>query len=101
MTNESTGADRLTQEALSHWYVRLLANGIPYQDAADVIPQVTSWREWGRLWIERAAQREAQAEEMARAGRRFSAAEAFVRASLAYHFAQFVYHEDQALKNKA
>ena len=38
---------------------------------------------------------------MARAGRWFSAVEAFVRASLAYHFAQFVYHEVQGLKNKA
>jgi hypothetical protein len=38
---------------------------------------------------------------MARAGRWFSAAEAFVRASLAYHFAQFVYHEVQGLKDKA
>ncbi len=95
------GADRLTQEALSHWYVRLLANGVSYQDASDVIPRVNSWRDWCSLWIERAALREAEAEEMARAGRRFSAAEAFVRAALAYHFAQFVYHEDIELKNKA
>ena len=45
----SAGADRLTQEALSHWYVRLLANGITYADASDVIPRVSSWREWCRL----------------------------------------------------
>jgi 2,6-dihydroxypseudooxynicotine hydrolase len=66
-----------------------------------VIPKVTSWREWCRLWIERAALREAEAGEMARAGRRRSAAEALVRASLAYHFAQFVYHEDEELKREA
>ncbi len=101
MSAESSGADRLTQEALAHWYVRLLANGISYFDASEVIPRVTSWREWCRLWIERAALREREAEEMAAAGRERSAAEAFARAALAYHFAQFVYHEDAALKREA
>ncbi|MEE9257689.1 MAG: alpha/beta fold hydrolase, partial [bacterium] len=101
MSAETSGADRLTQEALAHWYVRLLANGISYADASDVIPRVTSWREWCRLWIERAALREREAGEMARAGRKLSAAEAFVRAALAYHFAQFVYHEDRDLKREA
>ena len=101
MTTSAGDADRLTQEVLSHWYVSLLANGISYQDASDVILRVSSWRDCCSLWIERAALREAEAEEMARAGRRFSAAEAFVRAALAYHFAQFVYHEDLSLKNEA
>ena len=49
--NESS-ADALTQEALSHWYVRLLANGISYIDASEVIPKVSSWHEWCRLWME-------------------------------------------------
>lgn len=97
----AAGADRLTQEALAHWYVRLLANGVSYFDASEVIPHVTSWRNWCRLWIERAAIREREAEEMASAGRERSAAEAFVRAALAYHFAQFVYHEDPNLKREA
>ncbi|HBK78362.1 MAG TPA: hypothetical protein DDZ83_01530 [Nitrospinae bacterium] len=101
MSSESAEADRLTQEALSNWYVRLLANGISYADASDVIPRVGSWRDWCSLWIERAALREAEAEEMARSGRRLSAAEGFVRAALAYHFAQFVYHEDLDLKREA
>ena len=38
---------------------------------------------------------------MEEAGRMLSAAEAYVRASLAYHFAQFVYHEDPQLKVEA
>ena len=98
--NESS-ADALTQEALSHWYVRLLANGISYIDASEVIPKVSSWHEWCRLWMERAAVREREAREMEKAGRMLSAAEAYVRASLAYHFAQFVYHEDLELKAEA
>ncbi|MYA97445.1 MAG: alpha/beta hydrolase [Nitrospinae bacterium] len=98
--NESS-ADALTQEALSHWYVRLLANGVSYMDASEVIPKVRSWREWCRLWMDRAAVREREAREMEEAGRMLSAAEAYVRASLAYHFAQFVYHEDIELKAEA
>ena len=94
-------ADALTQEALAHWYVRLLANGISYFDASEVIPHVGSWHEWCRLWMERAATREREAREMEKAGRNLSAAEAYVRASLAYHFAQFVYHEDLELKAEA
>jgi len=101
LSEPSPGADSLTQEALAHWYVRLLANGVAYADAADVIPRVGSWRDWCRLWIERAALREREAEEMERAGRSLSAAEAFARAALAYHFAQFVYHEDASLKRRA
>ena len=96
-----SSADALTQEALSNWYVRLLANGISYMDASEVIPQVSSWREWCRLWMERAAVREHEAREMEETGRKLSAAEAYVRASLAYHFAQFVYHEDLELKAEA
>ena len=101
MSEPPTGADRLTQEAMGHWYVRLLANGVSYFDASEVIPRVGSWGDWCRLWIERAALREREAEEMARAGRRLSAAEGYARAALAYHFAQFVYHEDPALKREA
>jgi 2,6-dihydroxypseudooxynicotine hydrolase len=97
----AAGGDRLTQEAMAHWYGRLLANGVSYFDASDVIPRVTSWREWCRLWIERGALREKEAEAMAGEGRRLSAAEGFVRAALAYHFAQFVYNEDAALKREA
>ena len=96
-----SSADALTQEALSHWYVRLLANGVSYMDASEVIPKVRSWREWCRLWMDRAAVREREAREMEEAGRMLSAAEAYVRASLAYHFAQFVYHEDIELKAEA
>ncbi len=96
-----SSADTLTQEALSHWYVRLLANGISYIDASEVIPRVRSWHEWCRLWMERAEVREREAHEMEKAGRKRSAAEAYVRASLAYHFAQFVYHEDSELKLEA
>ena len=80
--NESS-ADALTQEALSHWYVRLLANGISYMDASEVISKVNSWHEWRRLWMERAAVREREAREMEKASRVSSAAEAYVRASLA------------------
>ena len=98
--NDSS-ADALTQEALSHWYVRLLANGVSYLDASEVILQVRSWHAWCRLWMERAAVREREAREMEKAGRIMSAAEAYVRASLAYHFAQFVYHEDLELKAEA
>ncbi|MDA1000178.1 MAG: alpha/beta hydrolase [bacterium] len=99
--SEPKGQDKLTQEALSNWYVRLLANGITYFDATEVIPKVGSWDDWCRLWIERGDFRLAGAEEMARSGRRQSAAEGFVRAALAYHFAQFVYNEDPALKQEA
>ena len=59
MSTEPTGADRLTQEALAHWYVRLLANGISYFDASEVIPHVTSWREWWR-WRDRGNRRVGQ-----------------------------------------
>lgn len=101
MSATSAGGDRLTQEAMAHWYVRLLANGVAYFDASEVIPKVGSWREWCSLWIECAALREREAEALEREGRRLSAAEGFVRAALAYHFAQFVYHEDPALKRQA
>ena len=96
-----SSSDALTQEALSNWYLRLLANGISYMDALEVIPRVRSWHEWCRLWMERAAVREGEARQLEKAGRKLSAAEAYVRASLAYHFAQFVYHEDLELKAEA
>ena len=58
-------------------------NGVSYMDASEVILQVRSWHAWCRLWMERAAVREREAREMEKAGRIMSAAEAYVRASLA------------------
>ncbi|MFQ5691692.1 MAG: alpha/beta hydrolase family protein [Nitrospinota bacterium] len=79
----------------------MLANGVDYNDAEETLKRVASWEDWCPEWRRTAALHESLAREALERGRKRTAAEAFLRASLAYHFAQFVWDEDLDEKRKA
>ena len=93
--------DSPTLEALRNWHPRMIANGVDYNDAEETLKRVESWEDWCREWCDTAAVHESLAEEAAGRNRRRTAAEAFLKASVTYHFAQFVWDEDLQQKQAA
>ncbi len=97
----ATGTDSPTLEALRNWYPRMLANGVDYNDAEETLRRIDSWEDWCPQWCKTAAIHESLALEALSRGRHRTAGEAFLRASVTYHFAQFVWDEDPQQKQKA
>jgi 2,6-dihydroxypseudooxynicotine hydrolase len=93
--------DKQIDEAFHHWYPRFLASGVDYNDLQRIIADMESWDDWCRAWSAVAAEHEAQAETALAAGHRQTATEAFMRATILYHFANAVFYRDPAQKKAA
>lgn len=88
-------------EALHHWTPRFLANGVDYNELQRIIARMRKWDDWCRAWSEIGAEHEAQAEAALAAGHAITAAGAFTRAAIYYHFGQMIFYTDTAQKNAA
>ena len=93
-TSES---DRVTDErvraATAHWAPRFVANGTDYVDFLATLSRITSWDEWCREWGVTAAGYEAIAKRAEERGRRLTAAGAWRRAALCWHWGKFLFTE--------
>lgn len=94
-------SDRQVQEAFHHWMPRFIANGIDYNDLQRMMPKFESWDDWCRVWSEQGAVHEALADEAIAAGHNQSAADAYVQATMYYHFANAIYYRDYDQKEAA
>lgn len=72
-----------------HWTPRLLANGVDHNDLVRTLAAVESWAEWLPAWRRAADEHAAVSAGAAEAGRTRTAAEAALRAAIAYHVAKF------------
>jgi dienelactone hydrolase len=70
----------------SHNLARYVATGVDPNDAQRLIARIERWEDWCRLWSEEAARHEALAKEATDKGRAVTAAEAYVRAAIYYHY---------------
>jgi dienelactone hydrolase len=86
--------DPRIESAIAHWGSRLIANGIDYNDFRATTARLASWDQWCAEWTRTAQNHELLAGEAEARGSPISAAEAYVRASLCYHFGKFVFFED-------
>ena len=75
----------------SHFIPRYEATGVDPNDLRALMPRVTQWQDWCRLWSEEGARHEALAEEAKAKGYRRTAAEAFVRAAMYYHYGKHLF----------
>jgi 2,6-dihydroxypseudooxynicotine hydrolase len=75
----------------SHFIPRYEATGVDPNDLRALMPRVTAWSDWCRLWSAEGARHEALAEEARAAGLRVTAAEAFVRAAIYYHYGKHLF----------
>ncbi len=89
--------DARVAAAAAHWANRFVANGTDYGDFQATLARITCWDDWCREWGSTAAHYEQLAESAEDAGHPKTAAGAWRRAALAWHWGKFVFidHPDE------
>ena len=82
--------------AVANWGPRFTAQGVDPGDFARVTGPLERWADWLDAWCANGDLHAELARHAEDAGRFRTAGEAWVRASLSYHFAKFVWMLDQA-----
>jgi dienelactone hydrolase len=90
----STERDERVALAMSHWGPRFVAQGVDLSDFNRTVERIARWSDWCRQWGRTAQEHEAAAEAAEAARRGVTAAEAWRRAALCWHFGKFVFMED-------
>jgi hypothetical protein len=93
--------DPRVEAAVSHWAHRFVANGVPLSDFQDVTGGIRHWDEWCPAWSQRAAVHEQLGDEALAAGQHLTAGEHLERAAVCYHFAKYLFVQDQAQLRQA
>ena len=87
--------------ALAQWGNRFTSNGTDYGDFTATLARITRWADWCREWGVTATRYEQLAEAAQDAGERQTAAGAWQRAALAWHWGKFVFTDDPAQQRAA
>lgn len=77
---------------------RFLADGVHYRDLMDIRAAAPDWATLPKIWMKWAAEAEARAEKALADGLKLTAATEFARASLYYHYGQYLLFDDVVLK---
>src|ERR1700733_11789248 len=108
MAHEQQAADTSQPEpdarvavALAQWGYRFTSNGTDYADFTATLARITRWADWCREWGVTATRYEQLAEAADDAGQRETAAGAWQRAALAWHWGKFVFTDDMAQQRAA
>jgi dienelactone hydrolase len=83
--------DERVQAATAHWAPRFVANGTDFMDFQATLARISTWDQWCREWGRTATGYEALAERAERQGRRLTAAGAWRRAALCWHWGKFLF----------
>jgi 2,6-dihydroxypseudooxynicotine hydrolase len=75
----------------SHFIPRYEATGVDPNDLRKLMRSITRWEDWCRIWSEEGARHERLAEAATAQGRALTAAEAYVRASIYYHYGKHLF----------
>ena len=86
--------DARVQAAIEHWAPRFVQAGVDYSDFVVTTAGVERWEDWHAAWCRNGDMHAALAKEAASNERCLSAGEAWSRATVAYHFAKFVWMVD-------
>jgi dipeptidyl aminopeptidase/acylaminoacyl peptidase len=86
--------DARVQAAVDHWAPRFVQAGVDYNDFVATTGRIERWDDWLDAWCTNADMHGGLAEEAATKERRLTAGEAWARATVAYHFAKFVWVVD-------
>lgn len=87
-------ADPRVQAAIANWAPRFTSQGVDYNDFVRTTRDVSRWDDWLDAWCTTGDMHADLARAAEARGRSLSAGEAWVRATLAYHFAKFVWMVD-------
>jgi hypothetical protein len=75
----------------SHFIPRYEATGVDPNDLRALMPRVTKWSDWCRMWSEEGARHEALGRQALADGLKLTAGEAFVRAAICYHYGKHLF----------
>jgi dipeptidyl aminopeptidase/acylaminoacyl peptidase len=89
-------SDPQLKAAISHWGPRFVANGVVLTDFEEVTGSISSYSDWCRAWSERAAHHEKLGRDALAHKHFLTAGECLQRAAVYYHFASFLFVQDQA-----
>ena len=87
--------------AVAQWGYRFTSNGTDYGDFTATLARITRWADWCREWGVTATRYEQLAEAAQDAGQRQTAAGAWQRAALAWHWGKFVFVDDPVQQRAA
>jgi dipeptidyl aminopeptidase/acylaminoacyl peptidase len=93
--------DARVAAAAAHWGYRFTSNGTDYGDFTATLARITRWADWCREWSVTATHYEQLAEAAEDAGQPQTAAGAWRRAALAWHWGKFVFVDDPAQQRAA
>jgi pimeloyl-ACP methyl ester carboxylesterase len=93
--------DARVQAAIDHWAPRFIQAGVDYNDFARTTARVERWEDWLDAWCETAGVHASLAREAEAAGRMQTAGEAWLRATVCFHFGKFVWVLDEARSRAA
>lgn len=79
---------------LAHMTPRYLATGVDPNDLERLAGRIQHWDDWCRIWCEEGERHETLALEAAKLGRKVTAAEGNLRASIYYHYAKHLFAHD-------
>jgi len=88
--------DERVAVATKHWGPRFVAQGIDLNDFNRTLPRIKRWDDWCREWGVTAAEYEDAARSAETLGNRLTAAQAWLRAGMCWHFGKFVFVHDLA-----
>jgi pimeloyl-ACP methyl ester carboxylesterase len=86
--------DARVQAAIANWTARFVSNGVDVNDFQRTTARIETWDEWLDAWVETAEEHRSLAVEAEAAGNELTAGEAYLAATLCYHFAKFVWVVD-------
>ena len=89
-------SDTLLKAAIAHWGPRFVANGVVLTDFEEVTGAMASYDDWCRAWSARAAHHEHLGRAALAQKNFLTAGECLQRAGVYYHFASFLFVQDQA-----
>jgi dipeptidyl aminopeptidase/acylaminoacyl peptidase len=87
--------------AAAHWGYRFTSNGTDYGDFTATLARISRWADWCREWGVTATHYEQLAEAAEDAGQPQTAAGAWQRAALAWHWGKFVFVDDPVQQRAA
>jgi pimeloyl-ACP methyl ester carboxylesterase len=94
-TEAAPARDARVQSAIDHWAPRFVQAGVDYNDFVRTTAEVERWDAWIDAWAALGDRHAELAREAEAAGRDVTAGEAWLRASVAYHFGKFVWVLDE------
>ena len=88
------------EAAIDQGMHRFLADGVHYRDLLDIRSAAADWSAWPLTWSRWAEAAEQRAEVAIEGGNVLTAGTEFARASLYYHYVQYLLFNDPALKKR-